>query len=87
MGLLDNIGSAPQITPDIMAVASDDGRCRSSVAATSAVAPAGRPSAQQSYPGLKRPPPPVGTVQNGYKYMGGDPRSQDPSSMGARQWR
>ncbi len=33
----------------------------------------------QQFAGLKRPPPPVGTVQNGFKYMGGDPRSQDPS--------
>lgn len=32
-----------------------------------------------SYPGLKKPPPAVGTVVNGFKYMGGDPRSQDPN--------
>lgn len=31
------------------------------------------------YPSLKRPPPSVGTTVNGYTYMGGDPRSKDPS--------
>jgi hypothetical protein len=35
--------------------------------------------AQASYPGLKRPPPAVGAVVNGYVYQGGDPRSKDPS--------
>lgn len=38
-----------------------------------------QPQAQQSYPGLKRPPPAVGTTVNGMTYMGGDPRSKDPS--------
>lgn len=37
------------------------------------------PAPQQTYPGLKKPPPAVGTTVNGYTYMGGDPRSQDPS--------
>lgn len=33
----------------------------------------------QPMAGLKRPPPKVGTTVNGYTYLGGDPRSQDPS--------
>ncbi len=36
-------------------------------------------TAQPNIAGLKRPPPKIGTTVNGYTYMGGDPRSQDPS--------
>lgn len=34
-------------------------------------------TSQPTYVGLKRPPPAIGTVVNGYTYLGGDPRSQD----------
>lgn len=43
------------------------------------LAPQPQQQAQPVYPGLKRPPPAVGTTVNGYTYMGGDPRSKDPS--------
>jgi hypothetical protein len=36
-------------------------------------------NSQQLYPGLRKPPPAVGTTVNGYTYLGGDPRSKDPA--------
>lgn len=69
MGLLDNIGQAPDIgmpqMPPMLAQAQPQ-----------------TPQAQQAqptYPGLKKAPPPVGMTVSGYTYMGGDPRSKDPS--------
>jgi hypothetical protein len=64
MGLLDNVGYAPQIDP-------------ASVTGMPLI-PQAVP-AQPSYPGLKKAPPAIGTTVNGYTYMGGDPRSKDES--------
>lgn len=72
MGILDNIGAAPTVgMPPIMPI--DPG-----AQAQTVQAPAPAPQ-QPVYPGLKKPPPPVGTTVNGYTYLGGDPRSKDPS--------
>lgn len=74
MGMLDNIGAAPQINM------SDIGMGMPPMAIPPAAATqAQAPQPQQTYPGLKKPPPPVGATVNGYTYLGGDPRSKDPS--------
>lgn len=79
MGMLGNMGmdQVPQITPDIMA--SMGGAAPQLPQLPPQMPAAPMQAQQQPFAGLKRPPPPVGTVQNGFKYMGGDPRSQDPS--------
>lgn len=75
MGILDGtlpMGGLPQITAPNMG--------GGQLPQTPALAPPQQAAApQQTYPGLKRPPPAVGTTVNGYTYMGGDPRSQDPN--------
>lgn len=93
MGILDNAYpanlptiQAPRLTPDLQALAASGGGGSLPVpplnlpqvgAQAPALPQASQP--QQSFPGLKRPPPPVGTTINGLTYMGGDPRSTDPS--------
>jgi hypothetical protein len=75
MGLFDNVGQAPQITPDVMA------SLGSAPMAANAPLPVPAPQAPQQpvYPGLKKPPPAIGTTINGFTYQGGDPRSKDAS--------
>lgn len=83
MGLFGNAGmdQLPQIAPAV--AASMGGAVQLPQITPQPLPVAASPQPQQAqpqqYPGLKRPPPAIGTTVNGYTYMGGDPRSQDPS--------
>jgi hypothetical protein len=77
MGILDNVGAAPQIGMGDISMGGMPPLAAIPPALQSAAAAPVQP--QQTYPGLKKPPPPVGATVNGYTYMGGDPRSKDPS--------
>lgn len=89
MGILDSAYpaslpsiSAPQLPPDLQAMLAQNGPQQLPQMGQQPPALPVQPQAaqpQQSYPGLKRPPPAIGATVNGYTYLGGDPRSQDPS--------
>jgi hypothetical protein len=80
MGMLDNIGSAPSISPAVMGSMGNLPLMLMPSAKQQTQAPQQAPASMQpTYPGLKAAPPTVGATIDGYTYMGGDPRSKDPS--------
>lgn len=86
MGILDTAYpanlpnlSAPQLPPDLQAMLAQNGPSQLPQLGQQPPAPPVQAQPQQTYPGLKRQPPAVGTTLNGFTYMGGDPRSQDPT--------
>ncbi len=77
MGILDGLMQAPQIGVPSSGI--DFSAFTQPQAAPMAPQPPVQPPQsatpqQQTYPGLKRPPPAIGTTINGQTYIGGDPR-------------